>query len=377
MAVQKLITAEGDYQQLDACLLEARVHRLFLVCGSSLRMLDISGYFSCLKERLGIQVVAFSGFSPNPTYESVVEGVRLFLDSGCDGIMAVGGGSAMDVAKCVKLYSNMPVGANYLEHPITPNAIPLFAAPTTAGTGSEATHFAVIYYNGEKQSVSDGSCIPSVVLFHEQFLGSLPPYQKKAAMLDALCHGIESFWSIHSTGESQKLSGDAIRRILQNREAYLRDEESAGKEMLLAAYQAGQAINLTQTTAGHAMSYKLTSLYGIAHGHAAALCVQKLWPYMLGHLGQCVDVRGPAYLEGMFARLAGVFGADGSWGGARAFEHVVSSLGMGPPSCRSGQDFEVLKGSVNAGRLKNNPIFLGGGDIDILYHEIVKEGENS
>ena len=92
----------------------------------------------------------------------------------------------------------MDSSRNYLEQPIVPNDVKLLAIPTTAGTGSEATRYAVIYYNGVKQSVADESCIPSAVLMDSSVLKTLPLYQKKSTMLDALCHALAAFHHGHS-----------------------------------------------------------------------------------------------------------------------------------------------------------------------------------
>lgn len=375
MEAQRILKADHEYRELDEWLKQAHITRLFLVCGNSIERLDIAGYFHSLESRLGIHVTRFSDFAPNPAYESAVKGVRLFTSGSCDGIIAVGGGSAMDVAKCIKLFSGMDPNRNFLEQKAVPNAIPFLAVPTTAGTGSEATRFAVIYYHGEKQSITDESLIPAAVLFQEKFLEPLPVYQKKAAMLDALCHGVESFWSVNSTVESRELSKAAITKILENRDAYLSGQQQACKEMLAASYLAGKAINITQTTAGHAMCYKLTSLYGIAHGHAAALCVRSLWPYMLGHLENGVDSRGEEWLEEMFLDLAKTFGADTAGEGAAVFDRFVTSLGLEIPIAGSEEEYTILKHSVNAVRLKNNPISLSTEEIDGLYHDIIRKKE--
>ena len=124
-----------NYVELDKYLGD----KVLLVCDGSIQFLKINDYFN--KKR---NIVRFSDFIPNPLYESVVKGVELFHKEGCDTIVAVGGGSAMDVAKCIKLYSNMNNQDNYLKQKIVPNDIPLIAVPTTAGTGSEATRYAVI-----------------------------------------------------------------------------------------------------------------------------------------------------------------------------------------------------------------------------------------
>ena len=206
----RIISADNHYAELDNYIKESGCQSMMLVCDESLRFLDIRHYFDTLTDRLHVALTRFSDFKPNPLYESVEKGVGLFRRNRCDSIIAVGGGSAMDVAKCIKLYSNMDSGENYLKQAIVPNDVPLLAVPTTAGTGSEATRFAVIYYNGEKQSVADESCIPSVVLMDPSVLKTLPGYQKKSTMLDALCHAIESFWSVNSTEESRAYSGQAI-----------------------------------------------------------------------------------------------------------------------------------------------------------------------
>lgn len=370
---QIVLKASKGYSQLDAYLEKINTKSIFLVCGKSFRLLNIAKYFEDITERLGIDVIQFSDFQPNPLYESVEKAVKLYKDSKCDSIVAVGGGSALDVAKCVKLYSNMDDSKNYLNQNIIENDIAILAIPTTAGTGSEATKFSVIYYEGEKQSVSHDSCIPNAVYFDASTLKTLPEYQKKSTMLDALCHSIESFWSVNSTEESKRYSSEAIRLILSNYEKYLENEISASEQMFLAANYAGKAINITQTTAGHAMCYKLTSLYGISHGHAAALCVSKLWPFMVNNISKCVDVRGKLYLEQVFINLAKIMKCETSIEAVNKFESLLTTLCIDKPKIINSNDFEILKNSVNPIRLKNNPVKLIMEDIDCLYHQILEK----
>lgn len=351
-----------SYEELDAYL----GGKVLLVCDNSIGFLKINDYFNGKDN-----VVRFSDFVPNPLYESVVEGVDIFHREKCDTIVAVGGGSAMDVAKCIKLYSNMDRDVNYLKQTIVPNDIPLIAVPTTAGTGSEATRYAVIYYEGEKQSVADDSCIPSVVLFDTSVLETLPLYQKKATLMDALCHSIESFWSVNSTEESKGYGREAIGIIMDNYRDYLAGDNSRNELMLRASHIAGKAINITQTTAGHAMSYKLTSLYGIAHGHAAALCVKGIWPFMVEHTGHCIDSRGKEYLKNIFDEISLAMGCTCVDEAMEKFRNMVDELGLYAPGNVSEGDYEVLKNSVNPVRLKNNPVALSVEDIDDIYHGVL------
>ena len=355
---------------MDNYFAENNTRKILLVCDTSISFLKLNHYFETLEEKIGTKVVRFSDFSPNPLYESVVKGVELFNEETCDLIVAVGGGSAMDVAKCIKLYANMDPSCNYLEQEIIPNSIRILAVPTTAGTGSEATRYAVIYYKGEKQSVADYSCIPDTVLMDASVFKTLPLYQKKATMLDAFCHAIEAYWSVNATAESQAYSKEAIQLILANRKLYLENDNAGNENMLQAANIAGKAINITQTTAGHAMCYKLTSLYGIAHGHAAALCVVKLWPFMLQNIEKCIDPRGEEYLQDVFNEIAEAMGCDDSWEAAESFNQIVAELELEIPKAKE-EDYLLLKTSVNPVRLKNNPIRLAEEDIEELYHSIL------
>ena len=353
-----------SYEELDIYLRG----KVLLVCDESIKFLKINEYFKN-KEN----IVRFDKFVPNPSYESVVEGVELFNKEKCDTIVAVGGGSAMDMAKCIKLFSNMNSLENYLVQEIVQNDIPLIAVPTTAGTGSESTRYAVIYYKGEKQSIDHISIIPSVVLFDTSVLETLPEYQKKVTLLDALCHSIESYWSVNSTDESKIYSREAISLIVDNYKAYIEGDNSKNEKMLKAANIAGRAINITQTTAGHAMSYKLTSLFKISHGHAAAICVRELWPFMVENLNQCIDKRGSEYLRKTFAEIAEAMGCNSIEQAIDKYTKMLEELKIVAPEQIKKEEYEVLRNSVNPVRLKNNPVKLSVEDIDTIYHRILGE----
>ena len=370
--IQKQIRDTEDFHALAEYLQENQIRRLFLVCGKSIEKLPLYAFFQELPQKMGIQVARFSAFSPNPAYESVEEGTAEFRRFHGDMIAAVGGGSAMDVAKCIKLYSNMDPGKNYLEQEIVPNNIPFLAVPTTAGTGSEATRYAVIYYHGEKQSVSHPSCIPSAVLLAPALLRSLPAYQKKVTMMDALCHGIESGWSAHSTAESMEYSLEAIRMILAGMDGYLDESEESAASMLQASNLAGRAINITQTTAGHAMCYKLTSLYGLPHGHSVALCLPYLWSYMLMHMEDCIDPRGADHVQRAFEEIARALGCRDSVQAVEMLKRILKKLDLYPPMEWKPEDVTILAQSVNPVRLKNNPIALNEDAFRTLYLKILK-----
>lgn len=368
---QVILEGEERYRQFDRYLQTHGIRKIFVVCGRSFDRMQMKEHLESLRPQ-GVEWVRFSEFQPNPLYENVVEGVRHFNTSKADLILAVGGGSAMDVAKCIKLYCRMNPEENYLRQPIVPNDVRLVALPTTAGTGSEATRYAVIYDHGEKQSVTDESCIPEAVFFEPAAIDSLPIQQKKATMLDALCHALESFWSVNSTEESRAYSETAIRSILAHMDGYFANDLPDLAAMQQAAYVAGKAINITQTTAGHAMCYKLTSYYGLPHGQAAALCVAQLWPYMLAHLEDCCDARGKEYLTEMFQKLVDAMEKETPQKAAEAFQMLLLNLGMTFPLGKGNrEDVEKLASSVNPVRLKNHPIRLPHDAVAAMYARIL------
>ncbi|MBQ8965713.1 phosphonoacetaldehyde reductase [Ruminococcus sp.] len=362
--MQKII--DNTPEALDAYFTQTGAKKVFLVGGKSMDKLKIGEYFSKLEERTGINVVRFSDFKPNPGYESVLAGVKLFRESGCDMIAAVGGGSAMDTAKCIKMYATMDDSTDHIKQEIVPNDMEFLAVPTTAGTGSEATRYSIIYYNGVKTTVTDDSSIPTAVLFDPDTLRSLPDYQKKATMLDALCHAVESYWSVHSTDESKAFAAQAIKLIFAAKDGYLANTDEGNSDMLKAANIAGKAINITATTAGHAMCYKLTSDFGLAHGHASALCVKVLFPYMVQNTHLCTDERGEGYFVEMLDELAEVMGCDTPMAAAEKFWALIDELGMEVPAFTE-KDLEKLAGAVNTDRLKNHPISLEPWSIKMLY----------
>lgn len=359
-------------QDVETVLRDRAAKSVLLVCGNSFRKQDLYRRIKEAAEKTGARMTEFSDFEPNPKYESVEKGVRVFLEQRCDFIIAAGGGSAMDVAKCIRLFWNMDPYQNYLEQTIVENETPLLAIPTTAGTGSEATRFAVIYYQGNKQSVGHVSCIPQYVLLEPELLKTLPEYQRKATMLDALCHALESYWSVNSTEESRTYAAEAIQEVFRHQKAYLANDPEGNAGMLLAAYTAGQAINLTQTTAGHAMCYKLTTLYGLAHGHAAALCVQALWPYMMAHTKACIDPRGEAYLQKMFRELALAMGCKTPEEAVGQYQSFLRGLALSVPALREEGELGLLTQSVNPDRLKNNPVRLTEETLEGLYRQILR-----
>lgn len=344
--------------------------KVLLVCDASFPFLSIKDDI----ESMGVPHVVFSDFTPNPLYEDVCKGVDLFNITKCDTILAVGGGSSLDVAKCIKLYCKMQKGQLYLEQEYKDTGVKLIAIPTTAGTGSESTRYAVIYYDGKKQSVTHDSIVPNVAILEPKVLKTLPLYQKKCTMLDAYCQGIESWWSVNSTEESKKLSKQAVETITKWWQEYIfENTDEAAEHIMQAANLAGRAICITQTTAPHAFSYKITSLYKLPHGHAVATCLPVIWQYMVEHLDKCIDPRGQDYLWQTFEEIAAAMGCDAPEMAIRLLEYMQELMQMPAPVASSKkEEVDLLATSVNPVRLKNNPVELDEQAIKSLYETIVE-----
>ena len=361
---QQVMETQSSYAVLEQYIKEKQIRKIFLVCGSSSHKLAAGEYFSFLENTQGIEVCRFSDYQPNPLYESVKTGVLTFLESDADCIAAIGGGSAMDVAKCIKAFATMDQESSYLQQTIEENKIPLIAIPTTAGTGSEATHFAVIYNGGEKLSIAHKSLIPELVILDSNNLTTLPLYQRQATMMDAFCHAIEAFWSVNATPESDEYAKIAIQLGMQYKDGYLSNEEYGSQMMLKAAYYAGKAINITKTTAAHAMSYKLTSMYHIAHGHAAAVCLSEVWGHLLTH---CTGMDNADKLQ----KIADAMGSDNSTQALQFFRKMIHENNLKLEKDTEAGTLELLAASVNIERLNNHPIPLSKEELKELYKRIL------
>ena len=371
---QKII---NGIAQLPAILKEVSCEKLFLVVDSSYPFLNIKDAIEALpvKER-----VMFSDFTPNPLYEQVCNGIELLKTSNCDTILAVGGGSAIDVAKCIKLAVLAKEGNAAIIPPLVSTRVacdgarlPFIAIPTTAGTGSESTHNAVMYYEGAKQTVTNDGVLPDYAVLEPSVLKTLPLYQKKCTMMDALCQGIESWWSINSTEESYEYSRKTIELIMANWRKYIfENDDEAAKQIMLAANYGGRAINITQTTAAHAFSDKITSLYKLPNGHAVAVGLPVIWEYMVHNMDKCIDDRGQEYLETVFTSISNAMGCTNTIDAISLFNIMMEEMEIKQPiAIEREKELDILSTSVNPVRLKNNPVEIDEQTAYALYSQVV------
>jgi alcohol dehydrogenase class IV len=231
---------------------------------------------------VGVESVIFDAVEPNPSIRTVEKALVLYQEAGCEGIVAVGGGSPMDTAKAVATLATNPgelpayIGIDKIINALAP----LLAVPTTVGTGSEVTTFAVITDPAQRKKVVLGSPLlaPRCAVLDPELVLSLPSSLTASTGIDALTHAIESAISVFATPFTDGLALESIRLIATNLPAAVNapDLESRGN-MLYASTIAGLAFSYARTGLVHGMAHPLSSYYDVPHGLANAI----LLPYVL------------------------------------------------------------------------------------------------
>jgi len=357
--MQKVLTGTSQLSTLANYLQSNEVHRVLLLTGK--HSYTASSADSILEPDLsGFQVSKFYDFSNNPKIEDVTKGIQIFRRNECQAIIAVGGGSVLDMAKLIKAYQDFEsdLASGVMRNDVGDCDTPLIALPTTAGSGSEATQFAVVYINNQKYSVSNKSLMPNLVFLVPEFTYSTSPYLCASTGMDALTQSIESFWSINSTETSINYSTEALGLLWKYLPLAVKQNDAAAKaEVMKAAHLAGKAINIAKTTAAHAISYSFTSYHAIPHGHAVALTI----PFFCGYNSKvsdkdCNDKRGAKYLRSIFSQIQEIIGAEDLEQALTAF---IASIGLelAIPASPEGAEYDVenILGNINAQRMKNNP----------------------
>lgn len=321
----------------------------------------------------------FSSFDANPSWGDLKKGLAVFHACKPDVVVALGGGSVLDMAKLIALMSQQAGDLKALvldQTRIQTHALPVIAIPTTAGSGSEATAFAVLYINQTKYSVAHPSMLPAEVILDARLTHGLPAAITASTGIDALCQAIESFWSCRATPASQADSEFAIREILKHIvPAVCAPTPLHRAAMLLAAHHAGRAINITKTTAPHALSYWLTQTFGMPHGHAVALSLPYFFEFNTQVTAESAqDTRGVVYIKDTMAQLFDMMGVQSGAEAKAYFLELMHSIGLETRFEKIGLDSEAkrtawLRG-VNQVRLSNHPRKIASSDWVHVFSEI-------
>jgi len=360
---QRAFVGIDAVEELDAILKEHSPRKIFLVTGK--KSFELSGGKSILNEKLsGYDVTVFNELKVNPQLEDIKRGLKVYKEAGCDFVIAIGGGSVIDVAKLINIFaSNTGEPEEYVEgaRQVKDKGSTFVALPTTAGAGSEATHFAVLYIDNVKHSLAHEYVLPDYAIVDPQFIMSLPKKIVAVGGMDALCQSVESYWGINSTDQSKEYAVQALELVNK----YLFDAvNNPGKEaftgMSKAAYLAGKAINITKTTAPHAVSYPITVYYGVDHGHAVALTLPHFMVFNYDVNEDDVgDERGVDYVRKTIETLAGLLGVNSVEEARDKILDLMKGIGLvvtlSDVGVTSEEDIKRITENVNLERLNNNP----------------------
>jgi alcohol dehydrogenase class IV len=336
-------------------------------------------YFKLLEEKLaGLCAFHYVSYAGKALPIEDVEGKYLEVKQlgEVNLITAVGGGTAIDLAKIIAIaYSNAcESAADVLASPTLDNHVDLLFIPTTAGTGSEATTFAVLYKDKVKYSLDRPGLLPAYTILDPLLLRSLPAPVLHATVLDALAQAIEAIWARASTAEAREYGQQAVRLILPNIEPANSIERLS--QLQEASHLAGKAINISRTTLPHSISYPLTSHFGVPHGIAVFLTLPAAAEFNYYTTSETVqpDV-SPADVEKSFALLFSLFEVKDIKGLREKLSSIIVRLGF---STRL-RDYGIGKVELplivdyafTKGRIDNNPRQASRDDVLKILNEII------
>ncbi len=284
----ELLKGAGAVKELPAAVKAKGVSKVLVVTDKglmSLKLLD--GLFEAL-DKAGIAYAVFDGVQPNPTIDNIEDAVEIYLENACQGIIAFGGGSPMDCAKAcgariARPDKTIPQMRGLLK--VMKKLPPLFAVPTTAGTGSETTLAAVVSnpVTHEKNAINDNHLIPKVAVLDPELTVGLPKHITSTTGMDALTHAVEAYIGKSNTPGTKKAAVKATKMIFDNIYTAYEDGKNieARANMLEASFWAGVAFTRAYVGYVHAIAHNLGGHYGIPHGLANAVIL----PYVLDYYG--------------------------------------------------------------------------------------------
>ncbi len=317
------ISGAGSVKKLPVFIKEKGVNNVLVVTDKGLMGLHLlDGMFEEL-EKEGIKYTVYDGVQPNPTFDNIEEARKLYLDNGCQGFIAFGGGSPMDCAKAaaariVRPNKSLEKMRGTLK--VMKKLPPFFAVPTTAGTGSETTVAAVVSNpkTHEKYAINDPVLRPKYAVLDPELTVGLPPHITSATGLDALTHAVEAYIGKSNVKSTREYAEKATKLIFENLETAYNDGKNieARKNMLEASFYAGMAFTRAYVGYVHAVSHNLGGFYGIPHGLANAVIL----PFMLEQFGDSV--------YGSLSKLADIVGITGSSDEEKAKAFIAAIYGM-------------------------------------------------
>ena len=282
---QNIIVGKGSLAKLPQVACELGGTHAFIISGPHLNKMGIVKSCEDALEDAGMKVDTFTETEGNPSVETVEKATDAFKESGADFIVALGGGSPMDVAKAVGVTAKY--GGSITEYEgggkVPGDIIPLIAIPTTAGTGSEVTAFSVItdHSRNYKLTVFSYKLIPSYAILDAELLTTAPSSVAAACGVDAMVHALEAYISKDASPFSDAMAEKALELIGKNIRAYVADRTNieAAEGMLVGSLFAGIAFSWARLGDVHAMSHPVSAYFNVPHGVANAILLPVVVEY--------------------------------------------------------------------------------------------------
>ena len=363
MGNQIELFGEGSVRRLREVLGMFRANRIMLVTGSS--SFRLSGAEEIVMEQLsGHESARFTVTTECPQIDFIKYGIELAREFVPDTVIAAGGGNVIDTAKAISFLSAQSQSPEYVienSARASEKGRPLVAIPTTSGSGSEATHFAVVYSGISKFSLASDAILPDAAIVDPELTYSLTPYQTAVSGIDAFCQAIESIWATGSDEESTKYAEESAELSYNNLlNAVSSPDAVSRRNMSRASNLAGKAINISKTTAPHAVSYTMTSVYGIPHGQAVCITLGEFLKYNSEVTeDDSNDKRGAEQVRNAVRRILNILNANDPEECGKKINALIKNCGLKTTLTDLGisgmKEIEQIALNTNAERLGNNP----------------------
>lgn len=275
----------GSLKKLPEILKENRSEHVFLISDRGLESIGVVKKIQDIIEAGGVRYTVYLDVVPNPTTDIVDEATALYKECGATSIVALGGGSSMDVAKAVGVLANYGGKITDYEgnHKVPGPIVPMIAIPTTAGTGSEVTASAVITDESRnyKLSVFSYEILPQYAVLDPELIMTAPASIAAACGVDALIHAIEAYLSTNATPFSDAMAEKAMELIGGNLRQFVanRENEEAACAMMAGSNFAGIAFAWARLGNVHAMSHPVSAYFHVPHGVANSIILPTVLEY--------------------------------------------------------------------------------------------------
>ena len=282
---QDIVVGKGSLAKLPEIAKKLGGTHGFIISGPHLNKMGIVKSCADALENAGISVDVYTETEGNPSVETVDKAASAFKESGADFLIALGGGSPMDVAKAVGIVAKY--GGSITEYEgggkVPGDIIPLIAIPTTAGTGSEVTAFSVItdHSRNYKLTVFSYKLIPSYAILDPELLTTAPVSVAAACGIDAMVHALEAYISKDASPFTDAMAEKALELIGKNIRKYVADRSNiqAAENMLMGSLFAGIAFSWARLGDVHAMSHPVSAFFNVPHGVANAILLPTIVEY--------------------------------------------------------------------------------------------------